>query len=511
MMKWWDKFISRVNKSEKSDESPVQNVPESLPLSPCILKPYYENEGKKEENKAYIPVALLIRALDEKRILNIAVAGNYGVGKSSIINTAEQDVGKKHKFIKISLASLLTQESRSMQNETFKVKTKLEPDDTGEKQQNNGNMPKTTNKIENLAGIPVSDKQIEYSILQQILYHDRPQVSPKSRIRRLHKTKWYKPILIALLSMLVIISLVMLLKPTWYVQSEYFDVDDAAKWCNDLLKWGPIAILACVFFIICVYCSQHFTFSLFKIGYKNVEMKIADEVSVFNAYMDEIVYFFETTKYDVVVFEDLDRFVNKDIIFYKLRELNTILNNSKCLERKINFVYAVLDHLFDATERVKFFDYIITVIPVVNSLNSYNMLKERIQPKELFDKLGGNELLNLCDYLQDMRILLNIVNEFNQFSPLLDRSVMKDKILFGIVVYKNYVPSDFSKMYNKSGIVAGILDNADSYRDDIIKEKTQENEDLRKEMDDIKREREEKLFKLDRRTRSSPQEPWSHW
>jgi hypothetical protein len=89
----------------------------------------------------------------------------------------------------------------------------------------------------------------------------------------------------------------------------------------------------------------------------------------------------------------------------------------------------------------------------------------------LFDKLGGNELLNLCDYLQDMRILLNIVNEFNQFSSLLDRSVMKDKILFGLVVYKNYVPSDFAAMYNRSGIVARILDKADLCRDAIIKEK----------------------------------------
>ena len=61
-------------------------------------------------------------------------------------------------------------------------------------------------------------------------------------------------------------------------------------------------------------------------------MNISDGISVFNAYLDEIVYFFETTKYDVVVFEDLDRFVNKDIIFYKLRELNTILNNSRCLD-----------------------------------------------------------------------------------------------------------------------------------------------------------------------------------
>lgn len=498
-MKWWTKSKGIVVNYFRKEKPVIQNVPESQPLSPCIIEPFYEHEGEKVDNKAYIPVALLMRALDEKLILNIAVAGNYGVGKSSIINTAEHNVGKKHKFIKISLASLLTHEGKSKQDETDKVKAEVvSKESDGNQESGKTNPPKANNHSENNEGIPVSDKQIEYSILQQILYHDRPQASPKSRIRRLHKTMWYKPCLMALLVLLVVVSLVMLLKPTWYVESDYFTLDESSMWLKNIAKWGPITILAGAFIFACAYCSQHFSFSLFKIGYKNVEMNISDGISVFNAYLDEIVYFFETTKYDVVVFEDLDRFVNKDIIFYKLRELNTILNNSRCLDRKITFVYAVLDHLFDATERVKFFDYIITVIPVINSLNSYNMLMERIQPKELFDKLGGNELLNLCDYLQDMRILLNIVNEFNQFSPLLDRSVMKDKILFGIVVYKNYIPSDFSAMYNRAGVVAKILDNADSCRDDIIREKKQENEKLSKEIDDVKKERDEKLVELRR-------------
>lgn len=474
----WSKFKKRIKGVSLKAGQQTVNVPESRSLSPCIIEPYLYNEGVKEENKAYIPVSLLTHALDDDNILNIAVAGNYGVGKSSVINTVERDVGKKHKFIKISLASLLTQEGKE-RNEGTDDKT-----------------PETTNHTSRTTGIPVSDKQIEYSILQQILYHDCPQASPKSRIQRIHKTRWYKPVLIALLCFLITVSLVILLKPKWYVSSEYYALIESASWVGDLYTWGPIVIILIAFMNISWYCSRHYSFSLSRIGYKNIEMKIAKEMSVFNAYMDEIVYFFESTKYDVVVFEDLDRFVNKDIIFYKLRELNTILNNCKYLGRKVNFVYAVLDHLFEATERVKFFDYIVTVIPVVNSLNSYNMLKKSIQPKELFDRLGGHELLNLCDYLQEMRLLLNIVNEFNHFSQLLDRSVMTDKILFGLVVYKNYVPSDFSKMYNKSGIVAGILDKADTFRDTIIKEKTQECELLRKSIEEIKEERDKKLYEL---------------
>ncbi len=428
-------------------KKPKHSVPDAIPLSPCLVPPYVvDNAGKREENKGYVPVSLLVRAIDDDQMLNIAVSGNYGVGKSSVIITAERKLDRwwrlwrRHRFIRISLASLLTKENKL-------AKEQQTPLSAG-----------------NVDG--VTDAQIEYSILQQILYHDKPQTTPKSRIRRIHKTVWYKPWVIAFLSIVSLASLVFIFKPSW--ASGYTTFEGTNECVLALLKWGPLAVIGIVFFIIFRYLGRHYSFAVDKVGYKDVEMKLKEEMSVFNAYLDEIVYFFESTKYDVVVFEDLDRFANKEIIFYKLRELNTILNNSKSIKQKINFVYAVLDDLFDATERVKFFDYIVTVIPVINSLNSYEKLKEAIRPAEMFEKLGRTELWNLCDYLQDMRLLLNIVNEFNQFILLLDPKVMSEKILFGLIVYKNYVPDDFAKMYNKAGVVAGILEDADKQRTNIL-------------------------------------------
>lgn len=345
-------------------------------------------------------------------------------------------------------------------------------------------------------GSGITDKQIEYSILQQILYHDRPQKTPKSRIQRIHKTRRYKPYWVALLCILVFASLLLLVKPKWFDLSDYFEIDNAKELVKAVVKWGPIVILSLVSILVCRYVSHHCTFSLARVGYKDIEMKVKEDISIFNAFMDEIVYFFESTKYDVVVFEDIDRFENREIIFYKLRELNTILNNSKSIKRRINFVYAVLDDMFDSTERVKFFDYIITVIPVINSLNSYNKLKEYIQPQELLDKLGGNELLNLCDYIQDMRLLLNIVNEFNQFVPLLDTSIMSERILFGLIVYKNYVPSDFSLMYNKEGVVATAIENVDKFRKDLIDDKKLVVEELEDEISKIEDEQNNRIIQL---------------
>lgn len=469
---------------------PKHLIPSASPLSPCTIEPYTWIDGKYEENKGYIPVSLLLKAIDNDDMLNIAVAGNYGVGKSSVINTAEKRQRKwffpKHRFIKISLASLLTLENKQRKKEENKqIHQKEESVENGR-----------TAAAEFSFDSGVTDKQIEYSILQQILYHDRPQKTPKSRIQRIHRTRRYKPYLVALLCILVFASLLLLGKPSWFKLSDYYKIDNAGEYVKAAFKWGPIVILCFVSILVCRYISRHCTFSLARIGYKDIEMKVKEDISIFNAFMDEIVYFFESTKYDVVVFEDIDRFENREIIFYKLRELNTILNNSKSIKRRINFVYAVLDDMFDSTERVKFFDYIITVIPVINSLNSYNKLKEYIQPQELLDKLGGNELLNLCDYIQDMRLLLNIVNEFNQFVPLLDTSVMSERILFGLIVYKNYVPSDFSLMYNKEGVVATAIENVDKFRKDLIDDKKLVVEELKDEISKIEDEQNNRIIQL---------------
>ena len=89
-----------------------------------------------------------------------------------------------------------------------------------------------------------------------------------------------------------------------------------------------------------------------KVGYilceetmANVEFKIKDENSIFNQHLDEILYFFQCTKYNTVIIEDLDRFDTPDI-FLKLRELNFLLNQSNIIERKIKFVYAIKDDMF---------------------------------------------------------------------------------------------------------------------------------------------------------------------
>ena len=66
-------------------QKPKLTVPEASALTPRLIEAYTLSEDNKVvENKGYIPVSLLKHAIEEKNIHNIAVAGNYGVGKSSV-------------------------------------------------------------------------------------------------------------------------------------------------------------------------------------------------------------------------------------------------------------------------------------------------------------------------------------------------------------------------------------------------------------------------------------------
>lgn len=96
-----------------------------------------------------------------------------------------------------------------------------------------------------------------------------------------------------------------------------------------------------------------------------------------------------------MVIEDLDRFDTPDI-FLKLRELNFLLNNSAVVGRKIKFIYAVKDDMFKDSSRTKFFDYITTVIPVINPSNSKDKLKEELEKRGHKEEIKADDLEDIA-------------------------------------------------------------------------------------------------------------------
>ncbi|HHL0662904.1 TPA: hypothetical protein ACQ0DB_002086, partial [Streptococcus agalactiae] len=100
------------------------------------------------------------------------------------------------------------------------------------------------------------------------------------------------------------------------------------------------------------------------------------------------------------------------LIFEKLREINTLVNNKKKKEQKLLFIYLVKDDMFISQDRTKFFDFIIPIIPVVTSSNSGEKIGEILTNLGESNSVSKALLKQVAIYIDDMRLAYNICNEF---------------------------------------------------------------------------------------------------
>ncbi|MBB1195118.1 hypothetical protein DNC80_15755, partial [Flavobacterium sp. SOK18b] len=187
--------------------------------------------------------------------------------------------------------------------------------------------------------------------------------------------------------------------------------------------------------------------------------------------------------------EEVDRIDSNDI-FTKMREINILLNNSKLIEREINFVYAVGDDLFDdKKERVKFFEYIIPVIPFINSSNADEQLRTLIKESGLEESIFTKEFISdVTTFIDDidMRLLTNIFHEFVIYRKTLKPEfITKNDELFAMITYKNIDPKDFTMLNKKEGKLYELIKNKRSYIKKFINKIDAEIELKKSQIEDI--------------------------
>lgn len=157
-------------------------------------------------------------------------------------------------------------------------------------------------------------------------------------------------------------------------------------------------------------------------------------------------------------FEDLDRLEDSSI-FVHLRELNTLLNNYDVIKEPVIFIYAVKDDIFSDTDRTKFFDFIVPVIPIINSTNSGEILLEKLKNSTklgIIHEISQSFVLDVSPYIADMRILQNIYNEFVVYKKTLrtDQDLkLLDEPMLALIIFKNLYPSDFANIQREQGII----------------------------------------------------------
>ncbi len=397
-----------------------------------------------EKNKQYCES--IEWALKNYEIKNIALTGVYGSGKSTILKTYKSQ-HNEYKYLNISLASFKDEE--------------LEKESNGEIE----SVKYSKGDIDNI--------DIEKAILKQIFYKEKYKTIPYSRFKRINNINE-----IPIIGKLILILATIFFGALFFNPHLITNIRERLILVKNVLNINKyLFIFLVISFAVIVltalvkvikYIKNRVKISIIKTGAGEIEIDNSDK-SVFNKYIDEILYFFEVTKYDVVIFEDLDRFNNIEI-FSRLRELNLLINNSEQINKRVVFIYALRDDMFSNKDnkddkicyknRTKFFDFIIPVLQVANSSNACDVLFKKFQKFNELDGLSEDFISDVTFLINDMRILNNIYNEYIIYKENLNKkNEIDNNNLLAIIVYKNMYPVDFSKLQNDEGIVYNIFHN----------------------------------------------------
>lgn len=406
------------------------------------LLPLYPRNSKVYNTEA----ELLYNGVLDENVKNIGIIAHYGAGKSSLLKTFKDNYSNKEtdlKFLNISLASF-NSEHKSQKPINGK------PVDGGVQDLNN---------------------DVEKSILQQMLYKKEKNDLPKSQIKRNNNFIGSKYILYFFLIVVAAVCVASFL--LYALNFNNIEILKFDHWDVAYLILG-----VCTFLIFIVLLL--FAINISKISIKGIELELKGQgESLLNKFLDEIIYFFQRTKYNVVIFEDLDRFDNLNI-FSKLRELNNILNSNEVIlaQKKITFIYAVKDQMFDnSNDRAKFFDLILPVFSVLSQLNVRSQIVNALKESNLgADWLTKSFIHDISIYIKDMRILNSIINDCVTICSETDLSRMhgdkeidKHIQIFSLMTYKNLFPKDFALLEEDKGDFKSFMEKADELRKNNIK------------------------------------------
>ena len=395
-------------------------------------------------------------AIKNKEVKNIALSGPYGSGKSSVIKTYLEKYPKT-KYLSISLAA-------------FSTPTKSV----------NGEDDKTSSLADDWTLDDVDENVIEEGILKQLFYRVDVGKIPQSRYRKIKKLSYWKIFFSLLLLTVAALAVYLEINPNVFEVFKNTVINNGEIF--HLNQWSSYAVFTVTIFgllllitTVIKYVMSNFRIANINLGDKASISKKEEKESIFDKSLDEIVYFFESTTYDTVFIEDLDRF-NQPNIFIKLRELNTVINNYDNIKRKVVFIYAIKDDMFKDEERTKFFDFIVPVIPYINATNSGEILRGLLKFEKGADGVYKSKNYDISDryiwkispFVQDMRVLTNICNEFLVYKRTLKTTKLKDEEMFSMITFKNLYPKEFAELQAERGIVKQAFQEKEKF---VINEK----------------------------------------
>lgn len=468
---------------------------------------YPKNNLEEEEIKSY--KYALDAALKDDRINNIAITAPYGIGKSTILESY-------FRLRKESYPSYIQYYNKAVRG-------------INRYKKNNFLSPNFLNEIDDYEFISlpnffdnVGSNELQKKVVEQLLFKSDPKKYPFSKLKRIKDTSLIRDIATLLLLFFIIGTSLYLYSK---VSGKQFPLIASLSVFNYFEIFLTILISIFLLFFLVGFVRKARTslakstvsgkgnFGPFEFSSSPEENN--SELDIFNMFSEELLYFFRKTRTKIVVFEDLDRF-GKPEIFQELRELNTNINKR---QPKVVFIYSLQDKVFEkiienekyqinienddidtlhlstlSDERVrskaKFFDYVIPIFPVTSLYNSSNTIEKELARYDIFPenkekKLNQGFIRSVGLYLKDHRMITLIVSEFNIYLNILSSATSNDidlKILFSMIIYKNFYAGDFEKIGYGNSLLNRVFDNSHSFYSKLISVKTRK---LEKEKADL--------------------------
>lgn len=283
-------------------------------------------------------------SLENNKILNIAISGSYGSGKSSLLESYKKNHPEK-KFLNISLIHFNTTENTnknkiySAESDNDNKDSKTQPAEA--KRNNSSIMKENSSKDKSL--VPILEVKILNQLIHQISYEKIPQTHFKTKRKfteeELENTTMQ--ILLFIASLLYVIYF-----NKW---NNFISTLKDSSFFYSLLKLTTYSYFRLISILILFYLLGIFIYNLLKfqktknffkkLNIQGNEIEISEDNndSYFDKYLNEVIYLFENSGVEAIVFEDIDRYEVSEI-FERLREVNKLVNNKLMIKKLLYYL-----------------------------------------------------------------------------------------------------------------------------------------------------------------------------
>lgn len=432
--------------------------------------------------------------LQDQKVKNLAIFGSFGSGKSSLIETYfnSSKFVRKESSDSVIFISLTDFEYENKFGDSQQTNFYHNQQDCIQKRGAEPNLTNQgTSKIErkeNEKSNKLDIVTVESEIIRQIIYSKINKDVPISVISNLKYDNKFVTKFCLVIFCFVFFSIHLKFNDNFSV--------------NHYLQFScySVAAFICIFYFVSYVVKWLFTsFKLSNVSFQSnsISFEHKSKSCLFDSYIDEITYLFEESNCKYVIFEDLDRTDNYEVLTH-LRNLNQILNNDhRCKDcvskkqRKIVFIYVINSSIFkNSNETVKFFDASINVDPVITSTNSWEFLKNyrtnlclyyenskesnAIKQQFLSEQLLDDKFfISISIFLCDLRLVKQIFNDYQNligkidwlFPKISDKNLRKKIVTecFSFALFRCVFLKEYDDLNKNKGITYNFLNRKYKY------------------------------------------------